>query len=125
MSVTFFDDFLAVKRIGFGVFIKDAFVCTETKGTAEICHIVLIRHNMDDRMCCVWIQLGTVCICITQYMAGKLNDCHLHTKAETKKWYIVCTGVFNSGDLAFDTSVTKTAGNENTIGVFENIGNIE
>ena len=49
VAVTFVDRFLSVQPIGFGGFVQDAGIRTETQGSADILDVVLVRHQMNDR----------------------------------------------------------------------------
>ena len=44
-------------------------------------------------------------------MSCKFNDGYLHTKAETKVWNIVFTGILCSGDHTFNAAGTKSSRN--------------
>ena len=50
-------------------------------------------------------------------MSCKFNDRELHTETQTKVRNLFLSCILNCGDHAFDTSVTKTARNEDSIDV--------
>ena len=120
MTVTFINFTGAVELISFGIRVKNTFVSAKSQSTAQICNSVLVRHNVNEWMCRCRIQLGAVGIRISENMAGEFHNGHLHAKAETEERNIIFTGVLNSCDLTFYTTVTKAARDEDTVHITEN-----
>ena len=60
MSVAFMDFLRAIQLVGFACLIQLTWLGTETERTADIGHTVLVRHQVDDRMVCLRIDLCTV-----------------------------------------------------------------
>ena len=61
------------------------------------------------------IKLCAVSISHAAYVTGKFNNCTLHTKAQAQEWNLVLTGILNSLNLAFNTTITKAARYQNTL----------
>ena len=85
VAVTFVDRFLSVQPIGFGGFVQDAGIRTETQGSADILDVVLVRHQMDDRVAGVRIQFRGVGVTVTNDIAGKLQNGHLHYETQDEE----------------------------------------
>ena len=60
------------------------------------------------------IQFLTVCVCETDHVSCKFHDGKLHTKAETKEWNVVGSGVLDGVDLTVDTAASETTWNQDT-----------
>ena len=69
---------------------------------------------MDNWMSGLRIKLNAVCIANVKNMTGKLNDCHLHAKAQAKEWNVIFTRIADRGNHALNTTITKAARNDNT-----------
>ena len=109
MSVSLMDHLLAVQLISLGGLVQNTWVRAETECTADILDAILLRHQMDNRMCGLRIQLNTVCIVEADYISGKLNDRKLHAETKTEEWNLMLTRILDCNDLTVDTAVTETA----------------
>ena len=58
-------------------------------------------------MGCLLIHLTTVGILITQHVASKLDNHHLHPQADTESGDIMGAGIFGSNNLSFYTTIAE------------------
>ena len=72
-----------------------------------------------NRMSSVWIKLYTVCVMEHTYVARILDDCHLHSKAESQIWDIVFPGILSCCNHALNTTVSKASRNDNSLNPLE------
>jgi len=70
-------------------------------------------------MCSVWIQFNAVCIMISDNVSCKFYDGKLHSKAESEERNLMCSCIFDSFDLTFDTTVTESTRHEDTTYITE------
>ncbi len=79
----------------------------------------LLGHQMDDRMRRLQVKLARVGARQAANMPGKLDHGHLHAETDPEKRNAVLARIANRRDLALAAAIAKTAGNENSIGIFE------
>lgn len=79
--------------------------------TADILHAILVRHQRNDRVRGVGIQLDTVRVIVASHISDKFHDRKLHTKTESEEGDIVLARVADRINHALDTAVAKSAGN--------------
>src|SRR5262245_54312361 len=72
-------------------------------------------HQMDDGMWAPFVELGAVRSRESRDMSGELDRSALHAKTETEKRNLPLPGIADGPDLSFDTSGTKTAGDQNAV----------
>ena len=119
MSVALVDHICSVEGICFRLFIKDTRIGAETKRSAKVLHAVLIRHQIDNRMGCLRIQLGTVCIRIAENISRKCHHGHLHAEADPEERDLVLSRIVCSQDHAFGSSGAKTARDDDAVNTGE------
>ena len=66
-------------------------------------------------MRCLWIKLRAISTTKAAYIARILNDCDLHTEADTQIGNIIFPRCFNRVDLALSTSSSKASRHQNRI----------
>ena len=93
-------------------------------GTAKIGDAFLVRHNMNHRIGGHRAELITVSIFKADHIAGKFNDGKLHAKTQAKIRNLLFSGVTNGTDHSFDTAVTESARNDDSIHISEKFVNI-
>ena len=62
-----------------------------------------------------WIELGAVRPFQMRSIAGELDDSHLHPKTDTEVGNVVLPRETRGRDLALDTALTETAGDQNRV----------
>ena len=82
----------------------------------------MILHDVYDVVGCLLVHLTAIGILVTQHVAGKLNDHHLHTQADTKGRYIIVASVFCCDNLTLYTTLTKAGTNHNTLQTAQLLG---
>src|SRR4029079_12363502 len=61
-------------------------ICAESHRSALHRYLLLLFHHIDHSIISTGNHLCGVSLPDTQYIPGKFNCCHLHTKANPKKW---------------------------------------
>ena len=69
----------------------------------------LVRHEVDDFVVALGVELGGVSVLKAQHVARELDDGGLHAQANAEIRQVVFTGVFRRDDFAFDTPVAEPA----------------
>src|SRR6266704_6772738 len=81
MAMSLKHNSLSISFVSFGARSQAADPVAKAHRTAFICHITLGIHQIYHRAGGLWIKFGTVRSRQVQYIAGKLNNRHLHTQA--------------------------------------------
>ncbi|SCH06300.1 Uncharacterised protein [uncultured Clostridium sp.] len=115
MAMTLMNGLLAVQLVSLCILIQNTRIRTKPQGTADILDSILIRHQMNHRMRGIGIQLHTVGVLISDDMAGKLHNGHLHTQAQPQERNIIFTGIADGADLTLDTAIAEAARHQNTV----------
>ncbi len=101
-----------------------ALVGTEPQRAADILHAVLVRHQGDDGMRGVRIQLNAVRIVVADHVADKLHNGKLHAKTESEERDIIFARVADGINHALDAPVAKTAGDKDAVRILERLRHI-
>ena len=72
----------------------------------------------------VWIQLDTVCIIETAYVAGKFNDGNLHSETEPQIWNTLFPCVACGNDHSLNTTVSEATRYKNTVHISQKLVHI-
>ena len=124
MTMTFVNQLCIVSLAGQRIGINLTRIQSQTHRTAQILNIKLFRHQVDNRMCAVRIELRAVGISHTANVTGKFNYCALHAQADTEERNLVLTCILNSLNLALNTAVTEAAGHQNAVNTGHNLSHI-
>ena len=106
---------VAIGLVNLTAFYQLTLIGSQTHGTAHLRDGFLFLHDINHVMRRLVVHFRTVGIFVTQYVAGKLNDHHLHAQTDAERWDIVRTGVFRSNDLAFDATLTEARTNQHAL----------
>ena len=107
--MAFVNGFLVVQLVCLGRFIQDTGVGTKAQRTADIFYSVLIRHQGNDRMGRIGIQLDAVCVVHAAYVTGKFHNGKLHAQAQAQEGDLVLAGVLDGAEFAVNAPVAETA----------------
>ena len=125
VTVTFLDQhLLTICLPRTTVFHEFALIGTQSHRTAHLRDALLLFHEVDNVVWCVFIHLTTVGILITQHVSGKLNDHHLHAQADTEGGDIMCPGIFGCDNLTFNTPCAEARADHNAVHAAELFGYI-
>ena len=113
VAVALGDLLRAVQLPAVGPFGQDTGILAQAHGATLLRHIHLIGHQVDDRMLGRLGELRGSSVLIAQYMAGKLNDRHLHTQTDAKIGDFILPGIAAGGDHTLDAAVAEAAGHQN------------
>ena len=111
--------FFSISLIGFGTFLQDTVVSSQTHRTSHIGNVLLFFHQVDHLKRRIRLHLGRIGIRHTQNVAGKFNHHTLHTQADTQARHIVFAGIFQGSELSFDTALSESRSNQDTIHVLQ------
>ena len=120
VTVPFVNGFLFVQLVCLGRFIQDTGVGTKAQCTADIFYSVLIRHQGNDRMGGVGVQLNTVGVVHSADMTGKFHNGKLHSQTQAQERDAVLTGILDSAEFAVNATVSETAGHKNSLDAAQN-----
>ena len=116
MAVTFFDTIdVAVEIGGFGSGEEDGFARAEAHGGAHVSDAFLFFLEADDGMRGVFIKLGGVGSFESAFIACEFDGGDLHAEADAEVRDVVFASVFGGEDFSFDSTITESAGNEDSI----------
>src|SRR5699024_4400337 len=115
MSVPLGNLCFAIERTASGMFIQYAWICTKTECSADVFHIFLIRHQRNQRMQRLRMELDTVRIVIADHIPGKGNDRHLHAQADTKIGDILSSRIVRRKNHSLRTTLSESARYENSV----------
>ena len=119
MAVTLLNVFALIGFESFGILVEHTFVSSQTHRTSHVGDSLLLFHDIDNVVRSLFIHLAAVGIGISQYIAGKFDGNALHTQADTECRNIVCTSVFDSYKLTFDTTLSEARADNDTVHVFD------
>ena len=124
VAVTFLDVFTLVSLISLGVRVDNAFISSQTHGTAHVGDGFLFLHDVDYIVRSLFIHFTAVGIGISQYVSCEFDDNTLHTQTDTECRYVVCTAVLDSCGLTFDTTLSESRADDDTVHVFQVLFNV-
>ena len=105
MTVTLLNVCLTINGTGFATFSQSTIVGSQSHRSSHTRDVLLLFHQVDDRMLSLWIHLCAVGISKSQHIAGELNHHHLHTQTNAESGDVVGAGILNGGDLSFDVRI--------------------
>ena len=120
--------FLIIGFVGKCIFFQTAGISPQAHGSPLVggfipslgaagSFIIPLQHQVDDRIRCEFIKLGTVGLGQAGHIARKFNDCNLHTQTYAEIGYFIYPGIVGRTYLTFDTPGTKTAGYQHAVSV--------
>ena len=111
--------FRAIGLVGFAAFLQYAFVSAQTHRAAHIGNGLLLFHDVDNVVRCLFIHFARIGICVSQYVAGKFNGNALHAQADTECRNIVRTRIFDGYELSGNATFAETRSDENARHAFQ------
>src|SRR5690606_28857189 len=109
------NDKLAVNIVRLAAFFQTTGVGTETHGTAFLRHLLLLFHQVDNRVTGVGIKLRGAGAVEFQHIAGELDDGTLHAQAHAKERDLLFPYIPYGLDLALHPPLAKSRCNENPV----------
>src|SRR6056297_3332706 len=94
MSVAFKDNLLTIRFSAVGAFGQFTLIPPKSHCTAFLRNFFLIGHEVDDSVGCFFVKLCAIGILQARTVSCKFNDCTLHAQTDTKKWYLILSGIF-------------------------------
>ena len=99
-------------------------IFAKAHGSAQLNHILLLGHQIDDRVAGLGIEFSGIRVLQAKDMAAVFHNRHLHAKTNAQKRYLALTRIPNRGDLALDPALAKAAGYQNALHSLENLRHI-
>src|SRR5664280_2728797 len=90
-------------------------VDTEPHGPAQLLYALLRRHEVDDKVLGIGLELLGVRVRNAKYVPCKLDAGNLHTQADAQVGQIVGTCVSRSQDHPFDATFSETARDQDAV----------
>src|ERR687892_771504 len=112
VAVPLVHQLLAVEGPYLGAFPQLGGVEPETHGPALVLHFLLTRHEVDHRIRRGRVELGAVGLVEPEDGAGELDHSALQTETQTQQRDLMLSCVSDRLDLALDTSVAESTGND-------------
>ena len=106
VAMAFADLWCAIDLGHTTAFSQVAAVSTQTHGAAQVGNGLLLLHHVDDIVRSI-DHLTRVGVFVTQHVAGKFDDHHLHAEAYTEGRQVVDTRILHSDNLAFDATLSE------------------
>ena len=115
MSVTLGDVPFSVKPESVRILPQDAGIRSEPHGPAEVGDVLLLGHEVDDRMCGRRVEFGAVRVLKMKDIPRKVHDRHLHSEADSEIRDHMPAGVGRGVNDALDASAAEPAGDDNGV----------
>src|SRR5215211_5421761 len=74
---------------------------------AHIVHIKLLWHEINNRVLCVGVELGRICVTQFANVSCKCHNSQLESKADSKIWYVAFPRKVGRTDDAFTSPFSK------------------
>ena len=124
MAMALIDKLGVIGLAGQRIRINLARIQTKAHRAAHVLDIKLLRHEVDNRMRAVRIELGAVGISHTADVTRKLDNSALHSQADTEERQLMLTCILNSLNLALDAAVAEAARYEHAVYAGHNLVHI-
>ena len=111
---------LAVSLLHKRIFCYLTRICAKSH-SAALRQSLLVRHQVYYTMFAVGVKFARRRVGISKHVARILDNCYLHTETYSKIRDIVFSRPLTCGNLALDSSVSKAAGNQNSVYVLERV----
>lgn len=89
--------------------IQAAGIFAQAHGAALFIDVLLIGHQVDDRIRRVGIDLAGMRAGQAEHVAGVFHHGHLHAQADAQKRHVILARILHGGNLAFQTALAETA----------------
>ena len=116
VAVALIDEMLAVDLLRHGAGQDLAGISAQAHGAAQLLHFLLLRHQVNDMVGALGIQLRGVGVRKTQHIAAVFHHCHLHAEADAEKRHLVLPAVADGLDLALNASLAEAARHQYRVG---------
>ena len=95
-------------------FHQFAFVGTQTHGASHLRDVLLFLHHVNHVVGRRSVHFAAVGILVTQHIARKFDNHHLHAQTDAEGGDVVRATVFGCNDLPFDTSCAEAGADDET-----------
>lgn len=123
VAVSFFDDVLiCVGFFDFRAVFEGAGVCAEAHRSADSLAL-FVGKNVDD-VTAAFGKLAARCVLDAEYVTGVFDDGDLHAEAYAEIGDFVFTSIFARANHSLDASCAEAARDDDSVHVFEFVGNV-
>ena len=105
---------LRTRRQLAGIFAK-------AHGAAKLLHVFLFRHQVNDTVLALRVELRRVCIGKAEHMAGNFHKRKLHAKADAEERHAVHTRIADSRNHSFGSALTEPPRNKDAVDLGKNL----
>ena len=95
VAVAFVDQLLPIALPHFGALSYLTGIAAQAQGAALIHRLVLVRHEIDDLVQPILVELAGIGVRDTAHVPAEFDDRHLHTQADAEKRYVLLPGVLH------------------------------
>ena len=124
MAMAFLNMRLSICFINLRTFLQNTVVCAQTHRTAHIGYVLLLFHQVDHLIRSVRFHFCRIGILQSHYIAGKFDHHALHTQTDTQTRDIVFTGILQCGKFTFNTTLSESRSNQDSVHIFQQFGSI-
>src|SRR5215211_6522188 len=89
--------------------------------TAHIVHVKLLGQEINNRVLCVGVKLGRICVSQSANVSCKCHDCQLESKANSKIGYVAFPCVVGRTDDALASPFSKAPWCQYPVKVFQSL----
>lgn len=107
VAMTLSDESLAINLKGLAALLELAVVSSESHCATKVADALLILHNVDYWIWSRVVHFRAVGALPMEYVAGELNDSHLHAKTNPEEWDVVLASIPGSDNLAIDAAAAE------------------
>ena len=115
---------LSIRFISLRPFLQYTVVCSQTHRTAHIGYVLLLFHQVDHFIWGIWFHFCRVGFRQSHYITGKFNHHALHAQTNTQARDIVFTSIFQCSKFSFNTTLSKSRSNQDSVHIFQQFGGI-
>ena len=115
VPVSLGDLLFSIDRFGQASRLERAGICSQTHRSAFEDGLLLVFHKVYHRMACFRVHLRTVGVSPSEHVAGILDDCHLHTEADSEERNAVLAGIPDCLYLAFEAPAAEARRHEDAV----------
>ena len=119
VAVSFIHDRFLIELAGQRAVGQSCWIHSEAHRTAHVFDIVLVHHQVDDRVQRCRIEFGAVGVVPPKYIARELDHGTLQTETEAEVWDSFFAGVANGVDFALDPPDPEPSGDDDPVETFE------
>src|SRR5690554_5523630 len=121
VAVALVNLFLPVGSRGDGAGLQGARIHTEPHRPAQAGDVVLVWHEVDDRVLGGPVELGAVGVVQAKHVTRKLDAHYLHAEAQAEVRGLAHAGELRSVNLALDPAIAESARHDDAVHALQHV----